>query len=440
MKFTQELEIEFFSAVLKDPKFIGRYVESFKNYRGSTFSMEWIRDELIKWYDKYKNLPAIEVWKSLIENQLDGENRKLVSSVVENLMNRESKAGEYAADSFLDFMSSKELERCVEEGRVLFQKTLDVSLYMSKLSEGLTLSERIRYGSNIDRVYDWLEQRKLRESKRGIISSGLKLGIPQLDEQFVFRRGTLTVFQGPYKRYKSIILHHCGFAGLLQGYNVLHVSFENTLQQVGDRYDSRFTGVDYKRMVRALTTGDEQRVMSTVFERLENLPNKLKIQRCAPYVDTVKTVEIAIDKLYRIGGWMPDIILFDYINLIACTKNIEDDYKRIELACWDMQNLGRERDIINISACQSQKGAEDRDDLKGSDTAGSVGILRASDNQIAINQTPEEKRMKIIRLSPVVFRDDDIITKDVPLNAELTRMCISRESDSLWGELDEDLS
>jgi len=188
---------------------------------------------------------------------------------------------------------------------------------------------------------------------------------------------------GAYKRYKSIMLHHCGFAALLQGYNVLHVSYENTLQQVGDRYDSRFTGVEYKRMVRNLITNEEAEGMDLVFEKLDKLSNRLKIQLCKPYKDTVNVTDTAIDKL-RGTGWNPDLILFDYMNLVSCDRRLDDDYKRIELACWDMQELSKVRDVIVISACQAQKGAEDQESLKGSDTAGSVGILRAADNQIAI--------------------------------------------------------
>jgi len=320
----------------------------------------------------------------------------------------------------------------------LFQRTLDVNLFFSKITEGLVDSERLRYGKNPDKVVDWLEQRPKRESRRGLISEGLKLGIPLLDDQLTFKRGTLSLFQGPYKRYKSIMLHHCGFAALLQGYNVLHVSYENTEQQVGDRYDSRFTMIDYKRMVRNLISIEEKELMETVFERLEKLPNRLKIQLCVPYEDNIDVVEKGIVKLKNVHSWAPDVVILDYINLPACKKkDIEDDYKRIELVCWDLQNLGKLKDMVMISACQSVKGAEDENDLKGSDTAGSVGILRACDNQIAINQTDEEFKQGIIRLSPLFFRDDELITKNIPMNHELTRMCVSRESDNLWRELEE---
>jgi hypothetical protein len=196
--------------------------------------------------------------------------------------------------------------------------------------------------------------------------------------------------------------------------------------------------IDYKRMVRNLISVEEKELMETVFDRLEKLPNRLKIELCEPYEDNIDVVEKAIDKL-NVRGWTPDVVILDYINLPACKKkNIEDDYKRIELVCWDLQKLGKIRDMIMISACQSIKGAEDANDLKGSDTAGSVGILRACSNQIAINQTDEEFKQGIIRLSPVFFRDDELITKDIPLNHELTRMCVSRESDVLWGELEEE--
>jgi len=437
MKFSQELEFEFFARLLQDAEYIESYSEQLKKYHGLSFPIEWIRTEILKWNKDYKGLPPKEYWEVKTSNELPEDKRKIVLSTVETLLTREKKFEEFAKDQFIDFISSQTLEKSYEEGKSLFQRTLDINLFFSKINQGLVDSEKLKYGKNPDKVVDWLEQRPKRESRRGLISEGLKLGIPLLDDQVNFKRGTLSIFQGPYKRYKSIMLHHCGFAALLQGYNVLHVSYENTEQQVGDRYDSRFTMIDYKRMVRNLISPEEKELMETVFARLEKLPNKLKIQLCVPYEDTIDVIEKSIDKLHTVHSWTPDVIIVDYINLPACKKkDIEDDYKRIELVCWDIQNVGKTKDMIMISACQSVKGAEDANDLKGSDTAGSVGILRACDNQIAINQTDEEFKQGIIRLSPVIFRDDELITKDIPLNHELTRMCVSRESDVLWGELE----
>jgi len=438
MKFSQELEFEFFARLLQDADYIESYSEQLKKYKGLSFPIEWIRIEILKWNKDYKGLPPNEYWAFKAENELQEDKRKIILSTVETLLNHEKKFEEFAKDQFIDFICSQSLEKSYEEGQSLFQRTLDVNLFFSKITEGLVDSERLRYGKNPDKVVDWLEQRPKRESRRGLISEGLKLGIPLLDDQLTFKRGTLSLFQGPYKRYKSIMLHHCGFAALLQGYNVLHVSYENTEQQVGDRYDSRFTMIDYKRMVRNLISIEEKELMETVFERLEKLPNRLKIQLCVPYEDNIDVVEKGIVKLKNVHSWAPDVVILDYINLPACKKkDIEDDYKRIELVCWDLQNLGKLKDMVMISACQSVKGAEDENDLKGSDTAGSVGILRACDNQIAINQTDEEFKQGIIRLSPLFFRDDELITKNIPMNHELTRMCVSRESDNLWRELEE---
>ena len=439
MKFSQEMELEFFARLVQDVEYIETYVDVIENYQGSSFAVEWVRAELLGYYKKYKGLPPKEFWMAQIENKFGTmkDRKEMVTSVITTLLERKSKYEEFAKEQFLDYMSSISLEKHIEEGRRLFQSSMDVSLYLARISQGLVEAERTRFGANPERVFDWLGQRKKRESRRGVISDGLRLGIKKLDEQFVFRRGTTTAFLGAYKRYKSIMLHHCGFAGMLQGYNVLHVSYENTLQQVGDRYDSRFTGVDYKRMVKNLITGTEVDVMDTVFEKLEDLPNKLKIEICKPYYDTVSVTARAIQKLEIVEGWVPDIVITDYVNLVACEKRIDDDYKRIELAVWDMQNLAKERDIICITACQALKGAEDQESLKGSDTAGSVGILRAADNQIGINQTGDEYKQGIIRLSPLHFRDDEIVSRDIPLHAELARMCVSKDSDALWGELSE---
>jgi hypothetical protein len=438
MKFSQEMELELFGHMLQDEEYLFSYYKLLTDYQASSFAMEWVRQELVSWCSLYKGVPPIDYWNTKAENELGGEQKENVLSVVKGLSERKSKFAEFAKDQFIDFLSSTHIEKAYQEGKLLFQRTMDVSLFSAKVKHGLLEAERIKYGTGTDNVFDWLEQRPKRESQRGIISDGLRLGIPKLDEQFVFRRGTLTAFLGAYKRYKSIMLNHCGFAAMLQGYNVLHVSYENTLQQVGDRYDSRFTGVDYKRMTRALVSEEELKVIDVVFEKLESLPNRLKIQLCKPYRDAINVINSAVEKTIEMESWALDILIVDYVNLCASEKRIDDDYKRIELACWDMQSMAKERDITVITACQAKLGAEEQDSLKGGDTAGSVGILRAADNQIAINQTSDEYKKGIIRLSPLLFRDDEIVTRDIPLNHELTRMCVSRESDALWKEMEDE--
>jgi len=196
MKFSQELELEFFGRLLQDPEYISRFVEVLRDYQASSFAMEWIREELVKWNGKYGGIPAPEFWDSQASNELDGERKDQVLSVVKNLLKREDQFAEFARDQFLDFMASRNLEKSFEEGRALFQSKMDINLFMSKVSQGLTDAERTRFGSDPDKIFDWLEQRPKRESRRGIISEGLRLGIPKLDEQFVSRRGTVTVFFG----------------------------------------------------------------------------------------------------------------------------------------------------------------------------------------------------------------------------------------------------
>jgi hypothetical protein len=438
MKLTDAMEMEFFTHLLQNPEYLHEYIGLLKEYTGSNYEFEWIRKQLVTWKDSnYEGLPPIEYWKAIAENNLGEKESGKILLIIENLISKKPEYEDIAKDQFLDFITTQKLERAYNEGQQLYQQTLDVNYWMAKMWMGLREAEKITTGSKSP-SHNWLEEKEIRARNRGTVAEGLRLGIQEMDEQFTFRRGTLSAFLGPYKRYKSIMLHHCGFAAMLQMNNVLHVTFENTLQQTGDRYDSRFTHVDYKRMCKNLLVEDELEQMEKVYERMGNFPNRLEILPCIPYTDTVRFIEKTIDKLSLTKGWGVDVLIVDYLNIVGIEdKRIAgDDYKRIEVVVWELQNLGKSRNFAVISACQTVKGAEEREHLKKADTAGSVGILRACDNLIAINQTKEEFGQGNIRLSPLLFRDDEIVHEDVTMHHDLSRMCVSEEGDNLWGAVD----
>ena len=200
MKFTDAMEMEFFTHLLQNPDYLKEYYSLLTEYTGSNFEFEWIRKQLVTWKESnYEGLPPIEYWKAIAENNLGEKESGKILLMLENLISKKPEYEDIAKDQFLDFMTTQKLEQAYNEGQSLYQQTLDVNYWMAKMWMGLREAEKITTGAKSD-SHNWLSERGARERQRGTVADGLRIGIQEMDEQFVFRKGTLSAFLGPYKR------------------------------------------------------------------------------------------------------------------------------------------------------------------------------------------------------------------------------------------------
>ncbi len=312
-----------------------------------------------------------------------------------------------------------------------------VDLLLSDLKQGVTTATDLMEASPL-RAVDYVGTYEERQARRKLTRDNPSLnpriltGIPGLDEQFVIKAPMLVDFLAPFKRYKSIFLNAMGDASLLQGFNVAHMTYENSVELTSDRYDAMFSELNYDRVSNLLLSADERVLMDRMFGWMRSWSNRLKIIKCTPKITTVKDVEERLERLRDTENFRPDVEVWDYLNIIAPSRKFKEERLEQGQVVWDLKNHADKWNVAIIEASQTSMEGLKNERVELSHRGKSIDISQGINLSIAIDQTAQEKADGIIVLSPHFTREGDITIPEIILDADIARMCVSRSLYRLW--------
>ena len=103
-----------------------------------------------------------------------------------------------------------------------------------------------------------------------------------------------------------------------------------------------------------------------------------------------------IDVVYKMDGYIPDILIIDYIDIMDINSNF-DDYREIDEKWKLMAKIAGELNVLVITATQANKEGHKATVLDSTHQSGFYGKNQHVNLMIGINQTPEEKDQGIIK-------------------------------------------
>jgi hypothetical protein len=320
-----------------------------------------------------------------------------------------------------------------------FKKSQRVDYWLDGIREGVDSAIATLQGKNlkaVDYAGDALKRLDNRKNRRDNPSFAPRIltGIPGLDLQFNIRGPIIVNFLAPFKRYKSIFLNALGFSALLQGFNVLHVTLENTYELTASRYDSLFTLITHDRIENLFLVQDELDKIRDMFGWMQQWTNRLKILKGLANATTCHDIKVELERLKRVEGFIPDIIIVDYLNILSPIRenNKQKEYQAQTDIVWNLKALADVYGCPIITASQATREAATEERVRVDQQGKAVGISQAVDLTIAIDQTPEEKAGGFIVLSPQFFRAGPITIPEIILDSDLSRMLVSRSLPQLW--------
>jgi hypothetical protein len=439
-----EVESEFVRACLQRPGFAQRVLNRIPDEVLSNEIHVWIIRELRQLMAASRGKlqrVAPEVMRTLAHRIEDVNKRFIYTTTIEELYRRPAEYEAFAENQIREYASYQTLTAGIRESISRHRGNQDVRKTINTLEEALRKSRAVLSDAEVyDYAANWKERESERRSKIEYTAGNIvvKSGIKNLDDQVKFAAGTVTGFIAPFKRYKSIVLNHMGFAAVLQGYNVFHVTLENTVQMTADRYDARFSGIQYSKLQDQARTDEDRQQVEKVFERVNNWPQRLKIFSGPAQKTSVADIAAEIEHMEMSEGFSPEVIILDYGNIFAPSTDMsrKEDHEKQTQVVWDMQDLAKRSRSpkVVISAFQAKAEAAKTDRITSDQVGKSVGISQALDAAVAINQNKEEKHLGVITLSPLFLRYGPILHEEVTLDSDFTRMTIDRGSDALWAE------
>lgn len=135
--------------------------------------------------------------------------------------------------------------------------------------------------------------------------------------------------------------------------------------------------------------------------------DNLRVMAYAVREANTGTIKRDLDLLEYTEGYVPDVIVIDYADILAPEDNKLEGRDKINETWLMLKNLGQTRNALIATATQSNRGSMDRRKVKATDTGEDIRKLHHANVFISLNQTPREKRKGLMRISIAVARGVD---------------------------------
>lgn len=232
----------------------------------------------------------------------------------------------------------------------------------------------------------------------------------------------------PMKRGKTWALIDVCVRAAQLGFKVLFVSLEMSEKQIVHRFwcnlsgqlldegkveypiftresDSDLWSLERKKLTPAIIDVTEIRKKQKSFTRMFRGGN-IEILSVPAYSLTVKGLEMDIERLFQERGFSPDLIAIDYADIMSPTDRSE--YRNQLDTIWKgLRGLAQKLKAPILTASQSTRATIEKD-VRSDTIAEDIRKLAHITSMIGINQTPQERKMGIVRLRQLAIRGEEV--------------------------------
>jgi len=220
-------------------------------------------------------------------------------------------------------------------------------------------------------------------------------------------RRTLNILLGASGSGKSAI--KCSLAAdyLTQGYNVLYITLEMAEQRIAERIDANLFNVP----VSEIKNLSEKIFVDKISKLHEKTRGKLVIKEYPTSTASVANFRILLDELKNKRGFIPDILIVDYLGICASARyksaaNI-NSYTYQTSVAEELRALAVEQDFIIWTSVQTNRSGMNVSDFDVEAMADSTGPLKTADLLLGIIRTDDLTALNQIILKQLKNRFGD---------------------------------
>ena len=329
-------------AALIDREFFEKSFEVLKEEYFASEAHKTVWLEIRKLFNKYNAPPTYDTLKTEISQYPDGE---LKESTINVLLDIETKVNrqeiEYAKDKSLEFCKNQSMKGAILQSVDLLKE--------GKFEEiQKTIEDSLKISTEQDMGHDYFDSFMSRQQVHA--RACIPTGFPLLDQNNVLdgglANGELGVVMAPTGGGKSFFLVNLGYGALAAGKNVIHYSFELSETHVGNRYDSRITGIPTKELRGRMVEAENE------LTRFDG--GQLFIKEYPPKVATINTIKFHMGRLLS-SGFSPDLIIIDYGDLMKSRRGYDQKRFELESIFEDLRALAMEMKLPIWTATQSNR-------------------------------------------------------------------------------------
>lgn len=393
----------------------------------------------VDYYEKFGRAPGRNI-KGLYESWASTSKNKGLISLVQRLLtglSEEYKTFKAAAkalnsDYLLDMAGTYFNRVRISNYAEALTGDLDSSMGIEKALKRIQNFDRIEMGvgEGVDVLLDTNAIKEAFESrKEPLITYPGPLG-----EFFgaALSRDALVAFMGPEKRGKSYWLQDVAWMGMLQRKRVAYFEAgDMSRNQVLVRFMARASGrplaaIKGMKFPVKITQSDDEpvEVQTELRDYAERLTWKEALKACERVLKMkIKSREsylrlschpnstLSVNKIRSIlrdwekQGWVPDIIVIDYADILAPPSGIAETRDQINATWKGMRAMSQSLHCLVVTATQTDAASYKVATVDRSNFSEDKRKLAHVTAMYGLNQTPEEQEQEVFRLNPIAIRD-----------------------------------
>lgn len=235
---------------------------------------------------------------------------------------------------------------------------------------------------------EWDDRQREREHRRKNpeMYRTIPTGFPKLDKRIGgAQEGELCSVMAVTNRGKSILAVNLGFTALLHGKGVIHFSTEMGWRKVAQRYDSRFSAMEYRKFKWYDFTDDDLEKLGKMVSRYrKKFDKQLRIVSTPSRSLDIDMVRRVIDE-QRVEMARFDMLIVDSADHLQARGKYEKAYLAEASNYWDLKDLAEELDIPIWVTTQAKQEFENKMATTRA-AAGAYDKSRICDLVISINE------------------------------------------------------
>ena len=379
---------------------------------------------------KYKTTPTFDAIKlSLDQENISESTFKDAQKTIEDLIATariDSSRKEWLLDETEKFCQQKALYNAISSSIHMIDKDFKTA---SAVPEMLKDALAVSFDTHIG--HDYLEDSSERFD---LIHQNVKRIPFDIDLLNTITKGglapkTLNIVVGGVGVGKSLVLCHIASSTIAQGKNVLYITLEMAEERIAQRIDANLLNVSMDAI------DDMNKAMyETAFRQLRKQNNfgRLIIKEYPTSTGNVMHFRSLIDDLAIKRGFVPDLLIVDYINICASArlKNTGqvNSYSYVKAIAEELRGLAVELNLPCLSATQFNREGFDSSDPGMTNTSESWGLPQTTDLQLAIVTSDELEREGLLLVKQLKNRYSDIAkNKRFTVCVEKSKMRISND-------------
>jgi len=428
-----EFEREVLSQCLKDPIYLRDAAPILKRRHFELKEHSWIWEVILKTWREFSEIPKVKKFVSEANRSFpDDDDRIPYLKTLKQIVDYDITSPDSSLDELRRFVRAAELEITLNK-TVSFMEKGDwdsaydpiVELVRNDLkSRSYTVS---RWAEEANERQKEREDRKLHPDRYKTIPTGFRT----IDRRIVgMQEGEFGLILGFTGRGKSIFCNHIGFQAICRGYNVVHFSTEMVADRVAQRYDSRFSGIEYKTFKHYLFNQEELENYNKLIQQgKKRFEGRLRIISTPLRYCDINMIRTALDDmLVEMKGNKIDMVIVDSGDHMQTIGNVEN-YRLSQANVYtDLKNLADEFGYVVWSTAQVGREWENKI-ATASSVSESLDKARLADLVLSINE-PQNRSAKFSVIKKDNGDKEDMSADDIDdIKHGDLEICVSKVRD-----------